>query len=127
MTDNEIVKALEICTTGRCSSGECPYYGLDAVSDCMEQNGIDLIDLINRQKAEIERLSDLLKRNKRNCDRIRMITTETAKKIKAEAIKEFAERLKEEFGQSDIFCPRTIVSVTETGLDDLVKEMVGEG
>lgn len=48
--------------------------------------------LINRQQAEIERLKDLLKRNKRNANRIRMITAETAKRIKSEAVKEFAEK-----------------------------------
>ena len=45
--------------------------------------------------------------------------------VKAEAIKEFAGRLKEKYSQADILCPRRIISLTEKELDDLVKEMVG--
>ena len=47
-------------------------------------------------------------------------------KAKAEAIKKFADRLKEKYSQVDILCPRRIVSLTEKDLDDLVKEMVGD-
>lgn len=45
---------------------------------------------------------------------------------RAEAIKEFAEKLKDKYSQADILCPRRIISITEKGLDDFVKEMVGK-
>lgn len=57
----------------------------------------DILDLIIRQKAENERL---------------------LQKLQSEAIKEFAERLKEKFGIADC-----IVTVDNNDIDDLVKEM----
>ena len=82
-----------------------------------------LSDRINRQKAEIERLK---KRNalllKKKCKDIN-----TARKIiKSEAIKEFAERLKEtsiglEIGDDKKF-KMTVVSTV--AIDRLVKEMM---
>ena len=53
-TDNEIIKAFEVCNdiqSGGCS--ECPY---DVDNFCIAHNVADLVNLINRQKAEIERL-----------------------------------------------------------------------
>lgn len=57
MTDNDIIKALELCIDDECRCGECPYFGIasDGVS-CGKEHGIDMLNLINRQKAEIERL-----------------------------------------------------------------------
>lgn len=46
-----------------------------------------LSDLINRQKAEIERL-------KKNIDGLNIFTTNHMKVIRLQAIKEFAKRLK---------------------------------
>ena len=72
---------------------------------------------INRQKAEIERLKgwqDLLKAEKHSL-------------IKAEAIKEFAERLKNKLTA----CSKTIDGeceylICDYDIDNLVKEMVGD-
>ena len=51
MTDNDIIKALEYCTDkGYCS--DCPYCKRHL--DCKIE--YDALDLINRQKAEIESL-----------------------------------------------------------------------
>ena len=55
MTDNEIIKALECCsyaTTNR-DCEKCSYYPDE---DCTKKQCADIINLINRQKAEIERL-----------------------------------------------------------------------
>jgi hypothetical protein len=103
MTDNEIIKALSICYDYNSSDGceKCPYYG--KWLSCGELKAKDALDLINRQKAEIERLSD------RNHKCIYLSDDETTEycvdgpcpkfkteaQIKAEAVKEFAERLKE--------------------------------
>ena len=51
MTDNEIIKALECCSS-YCRN-ECSYYNDDL---CMENMQKQAIDLINRQKAEIDGL-----------------------------------------------------------------------
>ena len=94
MTDNEIIKALKFC------------------EDCSANINIDIIDLINRLKAENERLSK--------------ITRPLIAEIKAEAYKEFAERLKEKSFQSfgNYGITRDVVEVCD--IDNLVKEMAGE-
>lgn len=57
MTDEEIVKALEHCVKNDCR--QCPYMAkkVDCVSLKRSEN--DVLNLINRQKAEIERLTSL--------------------------------------------------------------------
>ena len=59
MTDEQIIKALECCVNddegvlGFCNNG-CPLFGKNA--NCPEVLRKNALDLINRQKAEIERL-----------------------------------------------------------------------
>jgi hypothetical protein len=111
MTDNEIIKALECCSgKGDCRS--CPFKNRD---DCTKDLKAEIIGLITRQKAEIERLNkavDLF------ADIGKMYS-----EIKAEAYKEFAERLKEKFARqvSKGYC-----KVLNDFVDNLLKEMVGE-
>ena len=58
-TDEEIVKALNCCKTPKCSNcAECPKRHLG--TDCLGELICDTLDLINRQKAEIENLTILL-------------------------------------------------------------------
>ena len=108
MTDNEIIKALEDCA--KISKGKCGDMTAGA------------LDLINRQKAEIERLKGkvnlLMKYDERRDISLHARLTE---KARAEATKEFAERLKTkasdfEFGKA----------VWVVYIDNLVKEMVGD-
>lgn len=57
MTDNEIIKALECCgEEDKCK--ECPYYNKGNFKCLNYKFFKDLLDLINRQKAEIERLRE---------------------------------------------------------------------
>ena len=98
MTDNEIIKALECCTVGTfdCSK-ECPCYSSKSnlkVSSCRFELMCEISDLINRQKAEIERL-------KKNIDGLNIFTKNHIKVIRLQAIKEFAERLKDEMRLED--------------------------
>jgi hypothetical protein len=102
MTDNEIIKALECCTSDGVTCDECPYeYTKHIVGEefetmpngksyddlsCDEWHKIDLLNLINRQKAEIERLKKV------NDIRLECLGRSRAK-AKAEAIKEFWSRL----------------------------------
>jgi hypothetical protein len=81
----------------------------------------DVIDIINRQKAEIERLSSdryLLKED----GTMTLLPRMDVSKIKAEAIKEFADNLMED--ALDI--PMYGRVVREFDIEHRVKEMVGE-
>ena len=55
MEDKEIIKALECCCgTAHDSCRDCPYDDIG----CEDKLEKDALDLINRQKAEIERLTE---------------------------------------------------------------------
>ncbi len=72
MTDNDIIKALECHSLPSNSCGSnCPYLMCDEVM-CTKKLSKDALNLINRQKAEIERLKELLQNKKgvRNNDRV---------------------------------------------------------
>lgn len=60
MTDAEIKKALECCATDTCFTNSCPFEdesdGFD-ISKCTSSLSRIALDLINRQQAEIERLT----------------------------------------------------------------------
>lgn len=57
MTDTEIIKALECCTTKGAKCSDCPAFKKVDRSDCKKYFR-GAIDLINSQKAEIERLNN---------------------------------------------------------------------
>lgn len=91
MTDEQIIKALQCVIGNDVSCSECAYQKALPFPSCRRMCAKNALDLIKRQKAEIERLK---KRNtlllKKKCKDIN-----TARKIiKSEAIKEFAKRLK---------------------------------
>jgi hypothetical protein len=157
MTDNEIIKALECCDeidnnwdSSKCFE-KCPYKG-----ECARRIMADTLDLINRQKAEISELqrrnSELeielkamrgaANSYKAEVERLCVELDEVIiakdllfdeaealiKKNKAEAIKEFAERLKEKgtpvtggkgFEGVYVMCSNIVI-------DNLVKKMVGD-
>ena len=80
LTEKEVVKALECCTRKYgCDDCPCRYYDL-----CMIQINKEALSLIKRQQTEIEKKT-------KKPQEIMPIVAE----LKAEAIKEFAERLKE--------------------------------
>lgn len=113
MTDNEIIKALECC----CASGvdtcsDCPLHHQFGCIDKVKKN---ILDLINRQKAEIERLNI---RNKALAHIIKNYDWKFAK-AKTEAIKEFAERLK----QIKTNLETLRMPLLNMDIDNLVKEM----
>lgn len=57
MTDNEIIKAWELCFTPKGTTytcAKCPYHKFGAL--CKEKRNRDTIDLLNRLKAENEAL-----------------------------------------------------------------------
>ena len=133
MTDNEIIKALECCSTGEtyadCEKNGCPLY-LGITMGCKyidKENQLysDALDLINCQKAEIEKLKgSTIVSNIMESQRIK-------REAKSEAIKEFVERLKNKiktecnpYGKPT-FDYDTSLAIMRY-IDNLVKEMVGE-
>ena len=113
MTDNEIIRVLECCTTNGVSCKDCPAFVKVDRSNCKKYFR-GALDLINRQKAEIERLKKGWKAD--------VILTAN---IKSEAIKEFAEFLHEElriYGIKEKFNKSVFLNV----VDKAKKELVGE-
>lgn len=111
MTDNEIIKALECCI-GYHECSKCPYNsGAAGTSECMSECMSDTRHLIKSQKAEIDTYQKHI-----DNDII------YANAIKAEAIKDFAERLKE----NEFFANFTYKGEARLIIDNLVKEMIGE-
>ena len=134
MTEEQIIKALEYCSTDirENTCPKCAFYKKHRCSTLM-LNAVS--DIINRQKAEIKRLGTELDLSKsfhkeavaeRNFYYHQMIRFENMfKTAKSEAIKEFAEKLKRtaiglEIGD-DKKLKMTVVSTV--AIDNLVKEM----
>lgn len=106
MNDNDIIKALEDIVRTAEEIQQC------SIAKFVPVSNIKLaLDLINRQKAEIERYKGVIK-----------ILEKDVAEAKSEAIKEFAERLKDKT-QWDVDIA-DYVFVRD--IDTLVKEMVGE-
>lgn len=151
MTDKETITALDCCTKADrqydCIRLHCPYYDAENEKfNCVENNALcaNALDLINRQKAEIEDLKVELAAMrgaansfKAEVDRLKdynsnLIDGNTAlsnevlvskAKAEVEAYEEFAEKLKEEwfcngYDSPDVDFDNFIVN--------LLKEMVGE-
>ena len=86
MTDNEIIKALEVCTSELQDCVLCPL--LDNC-DPLVLDG-QALDLINRQQAEIERLKIENQSLRSAANSCKLHYNEA----RVEAVKEFAEKLK---------------------------------
>lgn len=117
-TDDEIVKALECCIRGIMCRGGCPYDDKwDTWEECTSKLANDALDLINRQKAEIESLKEAY-----------AIYEETTglKWARAEAVKEFAKRLKAKLHLDGVVMGCNCAFVEDVQIDNLVKEMTGE-
>lgn len=122
MTDNEIINALECCL-GRNGWGdpkcyECPFDGSNPNIGCKKNLLNNAIGLINRQKAEFDRLQI-------ENDSLWMAANSFKmhyNTARAEAIKEFADNFKKWFSADFTYGVHYIVS----RIDSLVKEMTGE-
>jgi hypothetical protein len=114
MTDNEIIKALDCCSKMHVCR-ECVFWEMHS-AQCVSELLSNTLDLINSQKVEIERLKEAY-----------AVYEETTglKWARAEAIKEFAKRLKKEKIKPEF--PWDSFFVTEEAIDNLVKEMTEEG
>ncbi len=139
MTDNEIIKALKCCKGDAVPCSGCIYADF---GQCQTYMADDALKLINRQKAEIERLTRenialnrtaipssgtifkvgnalLFAENKEDYD----ITINT---IKTEAYKELAEMLKERAETQQVhYSYRDIVEVRD--IDNVLKKLTEKG
>ena len=99
LTDKQIIKALERCFSrgfDESTCYECPFY--TATAKCVEDLRDSVLDLINRRAVENERLTAkiLVKDNINDYNTAQLrIAREELRTAKSEAIKEFAEILKE--------------------------------
>ena len=114
MTDNEIKKALEDLFKLMLHDGDLQRTSIISKA----------LDLINRQKAENEKLKQenefFRKTITENAQRALEVTVEAIETAKSEAIKEFAEKLKMEcYATYDEVLPSLFADI----IDKLVKEM----
>ena len=122
MTDNEIIKALECCGFeygNLCSV--CPKYEKDN-DFCQEELHNYAIDLINRQKAEIERLKKILAEEE---EKYKLC----AKRFYKLGVKELAKRLKDYYinhKQYKRHYAHTLIDFLFDVTDNLVAELVGD-
>ena len=94
MTDNEIIKALEDCKNAKATCDCCKLFSIKRGGmHCVE----DALDLINRQKAEIERLKTQFRYLDVECERLERIE-EAYENLKKE--KEQLEKDKENLAYS---------------------------
>lgn len=121
MTDNEIIKALECCNGYDCETCRalkyCDYMHPGALARAS-------LDLINRQKAEIERLQKENERWKNGFMGACMLENCKLKdEWKSEAIKEFAKQLKGYTIGENGSKEKAYFFVEVQDIDNLVEEM----
>lgn len=136
MTDNEIVKIAEHCAHWKCFEDCEKCYAFKIYQyNCGFHMAVLYLDLINRKKAEIESLKAKLKQKNPydeygNCVAIgdSLVFTHTLddydkliKDIGAEAIKEFAERLKNKIWYNPV-C-NYYRTITPDDIYDLARKM----
>lgn len=111
-TDEEVINSLKICA----NNGECkecainPHKGNYGFCTGLAINAA--LDLINRQKAEIEDLREIVFTDR----------SEAIQNLKAEAVKEFAEYLKKYYCHID----KTAGALINYTIDQKLKEFLGE-
>ena len=104
MTDNDVIKALEICA----NDGDCkdccinPHKG--NYGYCTSLAIKAALDLINRQRAEIERLTAMVEAAEDYLYPLpfKNAYDEAIEKAKAEAIKEFCKKRGIEYVEDDV-------------------------
>ena len=103
MKPEDVMRALEICVNGACCN-ECPYFKRENCATKLHQDALSLLrlreDLIKmceeelaEKDAEIERLTTLARLGNMRANDYRAMR-DKAKAARAEAITEFAEKLK---------------------------------
>lgn len=144
MTDNEIIKTLGCCIKDNEDCWDCP---LQNKWDCHNALKNNALELINRQKTEIEEykkaniliaqqrdgrdkdiaeLEAAIETLETNNHSLCMTLANRARTERAEAIKEFAERLKEKSQRYPYYEYGLVRAVPTDEIDNLVKEMTSK-
>lgn len=132
MSDNDITKALECCGKGdfrNCQECKYLYIEVEETANCNDVLARDALDLITRQQAEIERLKcEMGKLLPKDCAyTVQMeVSNKLETQIRAEAVREFAERLKEKSFETIRNYGLTKDVVEVSTINNLLKEMVGD-
>ena len=128
MTDSEIMKALEWYVSKFKNTGYV-YLDVDGTKFVSTQ---EVLDLITRQQAEIERLKECPKcvyeydgETMEYCVQGPCPNFKTVEQIKSEAVKEFAERLKNEINIRTTYSREQDKNVMRM-IDNLVKELISD-
>ena len=116
-TDEEVIKALECCSKDNVKDCDaCPYEDMETKTYCVNELIKDALDIINRQKSEIDilvrkhdSLLDELAEKQAEIERLQEIVnpkcercvSKTIASAKSEAIKEFDKKFKR---ASDLIC-----------------------
>lgn len=127
MTDKDIIKALECCGIKTDCKG-CYFDTHESEDVCAREIVKNAFDLINRQQTEIERLQ-------KKVDELAEVLSDAIKirykEAKSEAIKEFAEQLKQTItNEINTYYNSNgggyyLAEDTIEDIDNLVKEMAG--
>ena len=137
LTDEQIIKALECCSTDVQENPcpKCAFYNKHRCSTLMLNAASDII---NRQKVKIKSLKQIINEQDKEVLKLqnriifwRKNLNYQPEKIKSEAIKDFAERLKEKVkmynsegvDEGDLIDDLLTVGETVEIIDNLVKEM----
>ena len=120
MTDSEIVNCAKGCINSVPQCNSCPYDKVsEVVGECENALIKDLVDVADRLQAENERLNFLLNDAYENNRGL----VELLERAKAEAYKEFAERLK---AKAEIIPEARLIVIKENDWYNLLEEMVGD-
>lgn len=128
-TDKDIISSLEvIATTSNCN--ECKIRNCKwGTCNCSQITANAALELINRQKSEIERLRAKVETRTQEKLALGRIYTQKLKTVKYEtyyeAYKEFAERIRECCDLNNDLSTDAWLSVT-ADIDCVLKEMSGE-
>lgn len=116
--NNVIIKALECCVNDK-TCDNCPFKSPedDGCRYVVADFDSIVLDFIKYQRAKIERLEEQNVRLNKECDHY----IDFASTARAEAIKEFAEQLKDSFGYGWL-----LGSSVKTHIDNLVKELMAK-
>ena len=122
MTDNEIIQALEYCTGYPSCPTDCPLY--EQPMDCLLKLSKPTLDLINRQKAEIEMWKSSAELWEGDTKDL-FISRE---QIKAEAVKEFSDLSVERIRKNVTPIPQQkyLINMCIQEIENTKKEMVGD-
>lgn len=130
-TDEEIMEALANCAFSAHNPDACKecHYNNVGAPTCVASCTNDALELINRQKSEIERLRAKVETRTQEKLALGRIYTQKLKTVKYEtfyeAYKEFAERIRECCDLNNDLSTDAWLSVT-ADINCVLKEMTGE-